>query len=265
MISNDPVTNGYPIRFLRSGDFVLTEARYADGSRLPWHAHGHPTFLLTLAGGFRQRHRGGTLECSRNQVLYEPADTAHSTTVTGKATRMFFFEVSKETPDFLFPFGHNREIQLESGDVSRLLFLLRNELYYPDEVSDLAIRGLALELMAAVARTEASSERRAPPWFLEVKDAISTNLNLSLTEMSIIADRHPSHVARAFRRCCGCSAGEYVRKLKVGRAKTLMLTTRTPLKEIAKRLGFSDQSHFTRLFRRYTGMSPALFRQARIP
>jgi AraC-like DNA-binding protein len=46
-------------------------------------------------------------------------------------------------------------------------------------------------------------------------------------------------------------------------AQGLMLTTRAPLSEIALSCGMSDQSHFTRSFRRIVGETPHLWRQAR--
>jgi AraC-like DNA-binding protein len=47
------------------------------------------------------------------------------------------------------------------------------------------------------------------------------------------------------------------------RAQGLMLSTDKALSEIAAECGLADQSHFTRLFRRFVGESPAAWRRAR--
>jgi AraC family transcriptional regulator len=72
---------------------------------------------------------------------------------------------------------------------------------------------------------------------------------------------HPVTLARAFRRAFGCTVGEYVRSLRIDRATHQLAQTELSLAEIALEAGFSDQSHFSNLFRRHTGFSPFRFRQ----
>jgi AraC-like DNA-binding protein len=68
-------------------------------------------------------------------------------------------------------------------------------------------------------------------------------------------------LAREFRRHFCCTAGEYVRRLRVDFACRALLQSDTALIEIAVNAGFSDQSHFTRTFRAAMGMAPAQFRK----
>ena len=49
---------------------------------------------------------------------------------------------------------------------------------------------------------------------------------------------------------------------RLERAKALMRRTNEPLAEIAYRVGFSDQSHLTSIFRRETGLTPGRYRAA---
>lgn len=46
------------------------------------------------------------------------------------------------------------------------------------------------------------------------------------------------------------------------RAIQALISTNTPLADIAYQIGFDDQSHFTRIFKRYTGFPPGLYREA---
>ena len=68
-------------------------------------------------------------------------------------------------------------------------------------------------------------------------------------------------MARVFRQHCGVTLGEYVRKLRVDFAARQLISTDEPLTGIAFAAGFSDQSHFTRTFKRQTGMTPDAFRR----
>lgn len=72
------------------------------------------------------------------------------------------------------------------------------------------------------------------------------------------------HFGRAFRNSFGVPPHEYVIRRRVERAQGLMLSTGTPLSQIALDCGLSDQSHLSRLFRRIVGESPRAWRRARI-
>jgi AraC family transcriptional regulator len=66
-----------------------------------------------------------------------------------------------------------------------------------------------------------------------------------------------------FRTSVGHSPHDYVIRRRVERAQGLMLSTDKTLAEIAAECGLTDQPHFTRLFRRFVGESPAAWRRAR--
>ena len=71
---------------------------------------------------------------------------------------------------------------------------------------------------------------------------------------------HAVHLSRAFRSHFGCTVGDYIRQLRVEHARKQMTHTSTPLVDIAADAGFSDQAHFTRIFKRLTGMTPGQYR-----
>lgn len=71
------------------------------------------------------------------------------------------------------------------------------------------------------------------------------------------------HFCRAFKRTFGTPARIWIRHRRIERAQGLMLTTGASLGEIALSCGMSDQSHFTRSFRRIVGESPSSWRQTR--
>lgn len=68
------------------------------------------------------------------------------------------------------------------------------------------------------------------------------------------------YFCQAFKDSFGCPPHAYIVRRRVERAKELLETTTTPLSQIALDCGFSDQSHFSRLFRRVAGEAPRLWR-----
>ncbi|HYF89563.1 AraC family transcriptional regulator [Azospirillum sp.] len=68
------------------------------------------------------------------------------------------------------------------------------------------------------------------------------------------------YFCQAFKDSFGCPPHSYIVRRRMERAKELLETTTTPLSQIALDCGFSDQSHFSRIFRRVAGEAPRLWR-----
>ncbi len=105
-----------------------------------------------------------------------------------------------------------------------------------------------------------------PEWARELKeiiqDQIDTNLALSLKEVSGSLNVHPSYLSREFSKYFdNLSFGDYIRKLRIEKAIELLKDPRHSLAEIAYLTGFSDQSHFARIFKKQTGQSPLSYRK----
>lgn len=104
------------------------------------------------------------------------------------------------------------------------------------------------------------------PWQVRrVLAHIEANLSTSIRnkELAALARLSTFHFNVAFRNSVGHSPHEYLMRRRVERAQGLMLSTDKALSEIAAECGLADQPHFTRLFRRFVGESPAAWRRAR--
>jgi AraC-like DNA-binding protein len=85
--------------------------------------------------------------------------------------------------------------------------------------------------------------------------------NITLEVLAGLAQLSVHHFARAFRQSVGVPPHSYIVQRRVERAEELLRTTNFSLSEIAVASGFTDQSHFTRHFRRIIGISPGLARR----
>lgn len=97
-----------------------------------------------------------------------------------------------------------------------------------------------------------------------VLDYIEAHLadELTLAELAEVACLSPTHFSRCFKQAAGVGLSRYVMQRRVERAKDLIRRTPHPLAAIAQAVGFTDQSHFTNIFRRETGTTPGQFRIA---
>jgi AraC family transcriptional regulator len=144
-----------------------------------------------------------------------------------------------------------------------LINKLRYEFYWMDEVSILAIEGLSLELLVGLSRNLTQEKKLQPPiWLKEIKELLHAQFaeNLSLLELGEMVGVHPAHLSRSFRRYYYCSIADYIRQLRIEYACHQLSESKIPLSQIALDSGFSHQSHFSNIFKRLTGFTPAQYR-----
>ena len=106
--------------------------------------------------------------------------------------------------------------------------------------------------------------KKIPVWAQELKELIQDHIDtsLSLKEISKGLDISPSYLSREFSKYFeDLSFGEYIRKQRIEKAIELMKVKSYSLTDIAYLTGFSDQSHFTRIFKKQTGENPSDYRK----
>jgi AraC family transcriptional regulator len=102
------------------------------------------------------------------------------------------------------------------------------------------------------------------PWQLRLaRDTINANFEgqLSVGQIARECKLSVNYFAQAFTRSTGISPHRWLMQRRVDVAKDLMLTTDSSLVEISLKCGFSDQSHFTKVFAKATGETPGRWRQ----
>jgi len=94
-------------------------------------------------------------------------------------------------------------------------------------------------------------------------DYIDTHLKLAPTlgEMGTRAGLSSSHFAKKFRTSTGLSLHRFINRRRIRASFNLLRAGAPSLAGVALDLGFSSQSHFTRLFSDLTGMTPAKYRK----
>ena len=246
--------------------FTLTEGRHPAGSRLPWHTHPGPTLCFVYAGAFTETFEGATLECSPGTFKITPAEERHANRFGREETRGLLVEADVGRVEQMGgPVGLLGErLSLRDERLATLAWRIADELRRHDAAAPLAIEGLLLEILAGAARErELRLSGGIPHWLKDARDYLHDPGDArSLTDLATAVGVHPATLARGFRKAYGCSVGAYLRRLRVARAARRLAESDAPLAEIALSAGFSDQSHFSNVFRRETGLSPSAFRRA---
>jgi AraC-like DNA-binding protein len=123
---------------------------------------------------------------------------------------------------------------------------------------------LLLNVFNTYLKSKPGSKKKIPAWAQELKEIIQDHIDtsLSLKEISKGLEISPSYLSREFSKYFeDLSFGDYIRKQRIEKAIALMQTPGYSLTEIAYLTGFSDQSHFTRIFKKNTGQNPSQYRK----
>ena len=95
-----------------------------------------------------------------------------------------------------------------------------------------------------------------------IQDQVDTQFTFDLKKISGDLELNPSYLSREFSKYFDdMNFGEYIRKIRINKAIDFIKNSNYPLTKIAYLTGFSDQSHFTRIFRQHTGKSPSAFKK----
>ena len=131
--------------------------------------------------------------------------------------------------------------------------------------------------LAALAETE-FAENRAEPAItpaMRMQAAVMAEaiLHLVMDHARTVSDRvhlediakqecmSLSHCTRIFRAVYGMSPRDFLSMIRQREAKKLLLTPSLPIGDVARRIGYANDSDFSRQFKRWTGMSPRAFQQ----
>jgi AraC family transcriptional regulator len=141
----------------------------------------------------------------------------------------------------------------------------------PEQVSSIFIDHASLGICAHIAHTYGGMRAKSrlargglAPWQeRRAKEILSSNLagNIELTALARECGLSVSHFSRAFRRSTGAPPHQWLLERRVAVAKPLLRDRQLPLSDVALACGFADQSHFTRIFSRFVGVSPGAWRR----
>jgi YesN/AraC family two-component response regulator len=84
--------------------------------------------------------------------------------------------------------------------------------------------------------------------------------NITLEDVADEVHMNPSYISSIFKQSTGSSFKEYLNMVRIEESKRLLLNTDYSVIDIAIATGFEDQSYFSKVFKKYTGLTPKQYR-----
>jgi len=156
---------------------------------------------------------------------------------------------------------------IHDTELARRLLQLHLTLERPDTPA-LEKETRMLETMAALVarhadrRRSLSSPGREPGFVVRVREYIEANYQaeILLDDLSSLVNMSAFHLLRVFKQAMKLPPHAYLLQVRINRAKQALLAGDS-ISSVAASTGFTDQSHLTKQFKRFIGVTPGAFRE----
>jgi len=263
--------------FWRDPALPQVESRRACHSRACYRAHSHPSFSIGAVDAGRSLFTGapgGPVELCAGTLVFvppgrvhacNPADTAWSYQMLHVDARWWQAVRQEAALQDLAPLGEE-PVRLRSSAASYGRFCRLNALLFSDAGRHAKEAALVEFIGDYVSEQDdrllepaaATRERqRLQPVFKALQEeAVDA---LSLGELAVLAGMSRYQLIRSFRAASGLTPHAWQLNGRINQARD-RLRAGEALADIAHRLGFADQSHFQRMFKAHTGVTPGRYR-----
>lgn len=242
-------------------DVLFSEYNYF-GDRTDWHFHENPYFMYVLQGDLYDVNKKRKTNCPSGSFLLHNWQEPHFNSKESGHARGFHIEFERSWFE-----NNNIDVELWEGSqlikhpkLHRILAKIYTEFKHADPYSEISCELLIAELGDNIEKEKIYQFEKKPTWLASLVAIIhEQDEPFDLKTLSAQLGIHPGHLSRAIPQYFSTTLGDYIRQVKVKKAVDLMISSRKSLSEITYECDFSDQSHFSRTFKRYMGMTPKQF------
>ncbi len=232
----------------------------SDSYRRTPHVHEANEYIIVLSGEMHSETDNGTIIARPGDILVFPQGSRHAQNSRGQ-TPPAMIAVHWQCPEDLLNIT-TPQVRFDSqGRVRQQTQWLLD--IYPSEKPEeqLLTQSLAYSAISELSRLA----NPAPSDMAErirryVRDHIADNITLD--DLAREAHMSKYHFSRTLKAATGHTPMRLLSQMRIEEARGLLLQTDLTLDVIAQRVGLSDASHFSHLFRKSTGQSPGKFRQS---
>lgn len=251
-------------RSVNHNGLIICDTEYINPREFPAHYHENLYIAYVVKGSYTEESGKKKTCCLPGAVIFHNECEQHSNSGFSSYSRIINLEIRKSwLAEYDIDAGKLAgNIKSNSIDLQCCMMRILEEYIYNDPSSKLEIEASVMKILGGILTAGSMYTSGMPAWVKFTKELINDGelASLSLKYISETAGIHPMHLSRDFQRYFNASFSEYVRKVRVEKARAMLMDDEIPLASIANDCGFSDQSHFTRVFKRFTGVTPLQYR-----
>lgn len=254
-----------------------------------FHKHGAIEIMYVMSGECLVEIESQQLIMKKNQFVLIDSKVPHRLIVEkGKPCRMLnvefiltddtkrnyptVYELSEESEELKELFkGEKTYYYLK--DMNGVLHTLRNLVFELDmgrshnKDNYLMVQLLLTQLLLLIARNIAEINHKAiNEKDMYVKQIIkylheNYDYEIKMDQLSKRMHLHPNYLHRIFKDSMNCTIVDYLTDIRIEKAKLLISQTDIPITQIAGFIGMNSSQYFSKVFKKYTGMTPTTFRK----
>ena len=257
----------------------IQSIKYSDiAEKIATHHHDTHQILYVLSGNARITVGNENYDLESGSLIFISRTESHSVNYVGEKYERYEIRISPEIinsslkDQHLYsvlinrPVGFSRVIKLKSPAMIDIFEKINREFNdnapYREEVLSMLLDLLFITVYRSY--PEMFSVKSIPYFETvnQIQRQFENDIGKAYTLTGLAAEYHISkyYLSHIFKTITGYSVMDYLKALRIAKAKNLLAKTDTRVCEIVKICGFSDSSNFSRTFRKLNGISPSDFR-----
>ena len=205
---------------------------------------------------------------SKKSCIFIPKNLPHSYTVKTKPFRLYWLCFGGSYLNELLSYFRLSEICIFTSQAYSKLKSMHNSLYklVENNCDTVICSNRTYEILSTFCRQRNTSDTdtKTCTQISQIKEYIENNFTADLS-LDLLSDRFGMSkytICRYFTKIYGISLGEYQLKLKLKKAKHMLMYSDKTAKDISTECGFNDHVYFGKIFKKYESITPKQFRNA---
>lgn len=257
---------------------VSVDKRHYDEKKYQFHLHAHPDIceltVITHGAGLYQQGNESAMVKRGDICLYNCGEL--HTTKSAAEVGVDYFSIGITNlrkknlpPDFLRK--QEEPFLLHAGENFPVIESFCEQLYYllsrkkKDSFNDLAVQLLGASLIVFLDQLEKDNSYMNPKGVkaIGIKAYLDENYrkNVTLGLLSVELGYSETLISHEFKKKYGIAPMKYLTRRRISQAQILLHSTDMKVKDVAKKVGYSNANYFITLFTRESGMSPEKYRE----
>ena len=260
----------YKAEHLRENDFqhtldglIITKWTYHPNVYPNWHYHENPSLTLILKGGAIDQRKKEEKAIGAGDLVLHRSEELHRNKFLSENSRHFCIEME---PGWFKKFDipnhfEAKSLLLVNPVIKAKVISVLGEFIDSGSTKNISVETLLLDCITDLNAVTISNYY--PTWLNSLKELLHDEYytDWSLAQLAKRMNVHPVTISKYFTRYFKTTIGDYIRKIKICKSFSDLSNKSKAINNIGTNSGFADHAHFTKNFKKYTGVTPSEYRE----